>query len=341
MKKSFISLLLSAVVVGAGLNVSYAQGQAANAGLTPENPFYFLDKLGETLQEFFTFNPEGKARLQITFVAERVAEIKVILETKGVKAKGWEVAQSGLLANIAKAATIVEQEKTKGKDVSQLARDINDEFNSQKEDLKEAFREQKRALKIQEEELKEKIREARLAGDTAQIEVLLKQLTEVKAQKDLLKLKDDEREEALEKEEEKLEQAMEAKEDAEEAIQEAEEEKEEMLDEASEEDVTLPADAFTKFDRLLSQAKELFEKGNYQGAKQLAKQAEKSLEKVADAAEELYKANENEQEMKDEKEFEGNDGAIEKSTRNSDLERAKEETNKAEEKLRGVGESEE
>ena len=62
----------------------FAQNQAVlpNAGLTPESPFYFFDKLGEALREFFTFNPEGKARLQITFAAERVAEIKVILETK-------------------------------------------------------------------------------------------------------------------------------------------------------------------------------------------------------------------------------------------------------------------
>ena len=53
-----------------------------SAGLTPESSFYFLDKFGEALRSFFTFNPEGKALLEITFASERVAEIKVILETK-------------------------------------------------------------------------------------------------------------------------------------------------------------------------------------------------------------------------------------------------------------------
>lgn len=28
-----------------------------SAGLTPESNFYFLDKFGEALREFFTFNP--------------------------------------------------------------------------------------------------------------------------------------------------------------------------------------------------------------------------------------------------------------------------------------------
>ncbi|MEK9183862.1 MAG: DUF5667 domain-containing protein, partial [Patescibacteria group bacterium] len=69
-KTTVISLLLVPFLV-------FAQNGTTlpNAGLTPESPFYFLDKLGEALREFFTFNPEGKARLQIAFAAERVAEI--------------------------------------------------------------------------------------------------------------------------------------------------------------------------------------------------------------------------------------------------------------------------
>ena len=100
-----------------------------NAGLTPESPFYFFDKLGETLREFFTFNPEGKARLQITFAAERVAEIKVILETRGVEAMGLAVAQARLKEHLGDVAKIVIKQKGKGKDVSKLAKELVNTVN--------------------------------------------------------------------------------------------------------------------------------------------------------------------------------------------------------------------
>ena len=137
----------------------FAQNQVIlpNAGLTPESNFYFLDKFGEALREFFTFNPEGKAHLQITFASERIAEIKVILETKGVEAKGLEVAQSRLQAHLANAATIVVDQKAKGKDVSQLAKELDDEFDAPKSALEQTFKAKKRALEAQEKELKGKI----------------------------------------------------------------------------------------------------------------------------------------------------------------------------------------
>jgi hypothetical protein len=121
-KPIFISLLFLPILV-------FAQNGAVlpNAGLTPESPFYFLDKFGEALREFFTFNPEGKARLQITFAAERIAEIKVVFETKRIEAKGIGVAQSRLQAHLANAATILDEQRTAGKDVSSLA-NVKDPF---------------------------------------------------------------------------------------------------------------------------------------------------------------------------------------------------------------------
>ncbi len=314
--KSFlISLLFVPLFV-------FAQNQAVlpNAGLTPSSPFYFLDRLGEALREFFTFNPEGKARLQVEFAAERVAEIKITLETRGVEAPGLDVALTRLQANIARAATIVVEEKAKGKDVSDLTKDLSDEFDEKEEALEQAFREQKEVLKNKERELKIQILEARKAGDTAKVEVLLQQLAQVKAEKELLELKEEEQEKALEKEEERLEEEMEAKEEAEKAIREAEKEKQEVLDEAAEEGVSVPVDAFTKFDRLLAQAKELFEKENYVGAKQLAKQAEKSLDAVEEAIEELEEAKEKKEELKEEQEEKEREAKEEKEERNREEE---------------------
>src|SRR3989344_4147447 len=151
-----------------------------NAGLTPESAFYFVDKIGEALREFFTFNPESKAHLQIDFAAERIAEIKIILETKSVNAKGLEVAEARLRKHLGDAAEIVIKQKNKGKDVSELAKSISEGFDANKEALKRVFKDEERSLEAKEDELKAKIREARQTGDATQVEALVKELGEIK-----------------------------------------------------------------------------------------------------------------------------------------------------------------
>ena len=347
------AILASSLLVGGAVFAQSPQVALPSAGLTPESNFYFLDKFGEALREFFTFNPEGKARLQITFAAERVAEIKVILETKGVEAKGLEVAQSRLQAHLANAVTIVTDQKAKGNDVSALAKELNDEFEGPKTALEQSFKEQERALEVQEKDLKVKIRQARLAGDTVQVEALVKQLGEVKAQKELLELKEKEAEEALEREEERIEEEMEAREEAEKAIREAEKEKQEVLDEAVEEDVAIPSEAFSKFEGLLAQAKSALSAGNFAEAKRLAKQAEKNLETVEEAIEDLEEAKEEAEELKEEqeeKEWEAKEEQEEKLKEEAEQEverlekereKAEEDAREAEEKLREAGNEDE
>lgn len=318
MNKKIIAVAIFGILTFSG--TTYAQNQTVlpSAGLTPQSPFYFIDKLGEALREFFTFNPEGKARLQITFAAERIAEIKIILEDKGVDAKGLQIAQSRLQAHLANAATIVLDQKSEGKDVSALAKELDDDFEGPKSALAETFKEQERALEAQEKELKRKILEAKRAGDSAQVESLVQQLGQVKAQKELLELKEEEVEEELEREEERIEEEMEAKDEAEKAIREAEEGKQEVLAEA-EEDIAVPAEAFGKFDGLLAQAKSAFATGNYEEAKRLAKQAEEELDSVEEAIENLEEEKEEElKEEQEEKEREANEEAEELKEEDSD-----------------------
>ncbi|MEK7578696.1 MAG: DUF5667 domain-containing protein [Patescibacteria group bacterium] len=357
MKKIFIPSALALIVLFVFMSsTSFAQNQQIqlpSAGLTPESSFYFLDRLGEALQQFFTFNPEAKAHLQITFAAERVAEIKVVLETKGIGAKGLGVAQSLLQAHLANAATIIKDQKSEGKDVSQLAKELDDEFEVPKTALEQTFKDEERTLKTLEKELKIKIRAARQAGDTAQVEALAKELGVVKAQKELLELKEEEQEETLEREEEKIEREMEKKEDAEKAIKKAKEEKQEILDEAGREGLVIPAEAFNSFDNHLSKARAAFEAGKFEEAKDHAKEAKESLEKIKDSIEVLNEAKDNEEEMKadrEEREQEvrqtQNEKVKEKAKKESEnlreeQKKANEETKKAEEQLRDAGKEEE
>ena len=160
----------------------FAQTALPNAGLTPDSPFYFLDTLGETLQEFFTFSPEGKARLNIAFAAERMAEIQVMLATKGVDAKGLGTAQERLRSQLSDATDIVSKQKSEGKDVSELAKELNDSLVNSKSALSGSLDSQKQALEIKKHELEKQIEASRSAGDTAQVEASGKELEQVNAQ---------------------------------------------------------------------------------------------------------------------------------------------------------------
>lgn len=254
------------------------------------------------MQEFLTFNPEGKARLQITFVSERVAEIKVILETKGIEAKGLEVAQNRLQAHIATAATIIEEQKASGEDISNLAKELNDKLETPKLVLAQSFKEQERVLEQKEDELKSELKASHQAGDITKEEFLVQELGKIKAQKELLELKEEDIEDELEDEEERLEEGLELKQEAEKVIKEAEKEKQEILDEAREEGLTIPTNAFSKFDGLLVQAKSVFAAGKFEEAKRLAKQTEKSLDVVEKILEDLEEAKEEEEDLTKEQE---------------------------------------
>src|SRR3989344_4825047 len=204
MKKTFISSTFALVALFAfASGTAFAQGTQTNlpsAGLTPESSFYFLDRLGENLRQFFTFSPEAKAKLQIEFAGERIAEIKIIVEKKGVNAKGLAIAESLLQANVAYAAEIVVEEKIAGKDVAALAKTLNDEFDARDKLLEQTFKDAEAQLKAQRKEIKiNLLAEARRVGDTTQIALLEGQLKDIDQQIDTLgQKKDQEIEEAEE-----------------------------------------------------------------------------------------------------------------------------------------------
>lgn len=251
MKKTFISgiFVLVTLFVFAGGTV-FAQNQAVlpNAGLTPESNFYFLDRLGENLRQFFAFNPEAKAKLQIEFAGERIAEIKVMVEKKGVNAKGLTIAESLLQANVAYAAEIVSEEKTSGKDVTALAKTLNDEFDARDKLLEQTFKDAKAQLKAQRKEIKTNLlAEARRVGDIAQIAALETQLKDIDGQIDAIGQKKDQLENSLQNEQKNIEKEMSEADQEKEEIEQKEEqeavEAEEAIEEEESEEVDEPKEA--------------------------------------------------------------------------------------------------
>lgn len=304
MKKTFIIVAVSLFLL-AGNTVFAQNGQAPlpPAGLTPESPFYFLDRLGEAIQRFFTFNPESRARLEITFAKERIAEIKVILEDKGVNAKGLDVAEGRLNDNLSRAAAILADQKNEGKDTSNLAKELSDDFDPAHKELKNTFKSETDALDAKIDELKTKLKEARLAGDTAQTEALTKEIADLKAQKELLEQHEDKDDGDIEEENEHFDEALGLKGEAAEKIKDAEEEKADILKEAGEDNLTIPEGAFNQFDTLLSQAQTAFDAGNYEEAIRLANEAENTLGDVEQRLEELQDIRDENEDLNDEEEI--------------------------------------
>ena len=161
-----------------------------DAGLTSSSPFYFLDRLGETIQEFFAFNPEGKARLQLTFAAERIAEIKVVFESEGIEAKEIAATKVRLEEHITKAIAILAEEHSSGKDVANLILELGDVLRVAKSSLAQVFKERELTLEAQGDELEAQLWVARRAGDIILEQSLAVELGQIKVQEELLEIKE-------------------------------------------------------------------------------------------------------------------------------------------------------
>jgi len=87
---SSIIILLSLTLIP-GVNAQF--GWLPKAGITPDSPFYFLDKFGEKIGIFFSFSAESKAKKAMKYAEERLAEARVMAEKKKTN-ETKEVAQS-------------------------------------------------------------------------------------------------------------------------------------------------------------------------------------------------------------------------------------------------------
>lgn len=297
-KTVLISLLFVPVFV-------FAQSQTAlpGAGITPESSFYFLDKLGEAFHRFFTFNPESKAKLEITFAKERIAEIKIILDQKGVNAKGLTVAETALQDNLKRVTEILAIQKQAGKDTSVIAQEILNDFNPAKEALKDTFKTEKETLEAKKDALKNELKNARLTGDIAGSELLSQQLADIAGQKDLLEKHKIKSEQDIESEKEHFDEALGLQKEAIKKIKDATQEKEEFLNEVQKNNLSLPEGTFNTFDELLVQANSAFDQKDYVDAKNSAKKASNMLKQIEKRFEDLKEANNKEEELKDEEEI--------------------------------------
>ena len=120
MKKICISLLFCILALTFCFpGVAYAQSdeELPAPGITPDSPFYFLDKWGKQLSLMFTFKAETKVQKALQYADERMAEIDAMIARNKIKEATRATNEYQNCLEI--AAQNVEQARLKGVDVSE------------------------------------------------------------------------------------------------------------------------------------------------------------------------------------------------------------------------------
>lgn len=101
--------------------------------LLPDSPLYFVDIWRDNLSLILaSFTPEKKAKLHLRIAAEKITEIKILIEEKGIEARGLDTALSNITSNVSGARRVIERQKGLGADVRKLAEELNVTINEQK-----------------------------------------------------------------------------------------------------------------------------------------------------------------------------------------------------------------
>lgn len=102
--------------------------------ILPDSPFYFLDKFFQSLRLSLAIDPENRSRIRAQVAGERLAELRVMLARNNPP--GIEIALSQLTKEVGFSVKDLADAQAKGKNVSALARELNQIFKNQKEVLK-------------------------------------------------------------------------------------------------------------------------------------------------------------------------------------------------------------
>lgn len=191
------------------VSTSSPSNVSVSAGLTPESPFYFFDKITESLQELLAFSPDAKIKLQLAFAAERVAEAKAMLANAGDHSKGLDSIHASLVENVQKTSDILKSEKASGKDVTKLAKEANDGFVSEETDLSKSLADShKEIVNTKIEAFKKVLEEAKAAKDEAKISDTEKAIADANQTAEDLKTKKEEIKKSFQDEKRQIEEQM-------------------------------------------------------------------------------------------------------------------------------------
>lgn len=101
--------------------------------LLPDSPLFFLDQLKQNTRLLLAFTPENKAKVYTAIAGERLAELRLMLAKNN--RSGIQTDLAGIADNFQKAAQELSFAQLSGRNVSDLAKTINNNIKQKQQTL--------------------------------------------------------------------------------------------------------------------------------------------------------------------------------------------------------------
>ncbi len=106
----------------------------AGAGfILPDSPLFFLDEMFQEVRMLLAFTPEKRAKTRALIAGERLAELRIMFARNN--SDGVTIALSKLTEQISSMSTNLSDAASSGKNLSVLAKEINEEIKTQRKVL--------------------------------------------------------------------------------------------------------------------------------------------------------------------------------------------------------------
>lgn len=125
-------------VLGTSTSASQVDFPPVTSGpgmILPDSPFYFLDQIKQNVRLVLAFTPQQKAELHSQIAGERLAELRLMFARNNKN--GIDTALKGLDTELEQTAKSLTDAKNNGKDVSKLAKEINNSVKDKRDVLAE------------------------------------------------------------------------------------------------------------------------------------------------------------------------------------------------------------
>ena len=101
--------------------------------ILPDSPLFFLDRIKQEFRLLLAFTPEQKAKIHNAIAGERLAELQLMLAKNNVS--GIRIALQGVSDNLKAASGDLADAKLTGRNISLLAKEINDSIKEKNSKL--------------------------------------------------------------------------------------------------------------------------------------------------------------------------------------------------------------
>jgi hypothetical protein len=148
---------------------------AAGAGfILPDSPLFFLDQVFQEVRLLLAFTPERRAKTRALIAGERLAELRIMFSRNN--SDGVTIALSKLTEQIGQMSANLSDAASSGKDLSLLAKELNETIKTQRKVLgilenqtdgvlKLQLKTARKALKIAKVEIEDKLEEDELENE--------------------------------------------------------------------------------------------------------------------------------------------------------------------------------